>query len=69
MAVETGEEPCIVTLSFRDEGKPSLTVAVGCTGGRHRSVSVARALTDHLLKKGQNARLICRDMGEVNDRG
>jgi UPF0042 nucleotide-binding protein len=54
---------------FRDEGKPSLTVAVGCTGGRHRSVSVARALTDHLLKKGQNARLICRDMGEVNDRG
>ena len=54
---------------FRDEGKPSLTVAVGCTGGRHRSVSVARALTDHLLKKEQNARLICRDMGEVNDRG
>ena len=54
---------------FRDEGKPSLTVAVGCTGGRHRSVSVARALTDYLLKKGQNARLICRDMGEVNDRG
>ncbi len=48
---------------FREEGKPSLTVAVGCTGGRHRSVSVARALTDHLLKRGQNARLICRDMG------
>ena len=48
---------------FREEGKPSLTVAVGCTGGRHRSVSVARALTDHLLQKGQNARLICRDMG------
>lgn len=48
---------------FREEGKLSLTVAVGCTGGRHRSVSVARALTDHLLKRGQNARLICRDMG------
>ena len=54
---------------FREEGKPSLTVAVGCTGGRHRSVSVARALTDHLLSRGQNARLICRDLGEVNDRG
>ena len=54
---------------FREEGKPSLTVAVGCTGGRHRSVSVARALTEHLLSKGQNARMICRDMGEVNDRG
>ena len=54
---------------FREEGKPSLTIAVGCTGGRHRSVSVARALTDHLRKRGQNARLICRDLGEVNDRG
>ncbi len=53
---------------FREEGKPSLTVAVGCTGGRHRSVAVARALTDRLLERGQNARLICRDMGRVNDR-
>ena len=52
---------------FRDEGKPTLTVAVGCTGGRHRSISVARALTDHLLEKGQNARLICRDMGRISD--
>ena len=52
---------------FREEGKASLTVAVGCTGGRHRSVSVARALTEHLLAKGQNARLICRDLGRTND--
>ena len=54
---------------YREEGKPSLTVAVGCTGGRHRSVAVARALTDALLERGQNARLICRDMGRVNDHG
>lgn len=52
---------------FREEGKPSLTVAVGCTGGCHRSVAVARALTDHLLERGQNARLICRDMNRVHD--
>ena len=52
---------------FQEEGKPSLTVAVGCTGGRHRSISVARALTDYLLEHGQNARLICRDLNRVNE--
>lgn len=52
---------------FREEGKPALTVAVGCTGGRHRSISVARALTDHLLEHGQNARLVCRDLARVNE--
>lgn len=52
---------------FREEGKPALTVAVGCTGGRHRSISVARALTDHLLECGQNARLVCRDLTRVNE--
>ena len=52
---------------FQEEGKPSLTVAVGCTGGRHRSVAVARTLTDYLLEHGQNARLICRDMNRVNE--
>ena len=52
---------------FREEGKPALTVAVGCTGGRHRSISVARALTDHLLERGQNARLVCRDLARVNE--
>ena len=52
---------------FRDEGKPALTVAVGCTGGRHRSISVARVLTDHLLERGQNARLVCRDLARVNE--
>ena len=54
---------------FRAEGKPSLTVAVGCTGGRHRSVTIARALTDRLVRGGQNARLICRDLGKVSEHG
>ena len=52
---------------FQEEGKPSLTVAVGCTGGRHRSVAVARALIDHLLEHGHTARMITRDMNRVND--
>ena len=49
-------------------GLDCLRIAIGCTGGRHRSVAVARALTDYLLEHGQNARLICRDLGRVNDR-
>ena len=40
---------------FREEGKPALTVAVGCTGGRHRSVSIARAVTEYLNKLGYAA--------------
>lgn len=34
------------------EGRYRLTVAVGCTGGRHRSVAVAEAVFDSLLKSG-----------------
>ena len=52
---------------FREEGKPSLTIAVGCTGGRHRSITVARALTDILVDSGESARLICRDLGKAGD--
>jgi UPF0042 nucleotide-binding protein len=33
---------------FVTEGKSHLTIAIGCTGGRHRSVYVARQLGAHL---------------------
>ena len=33
-----------VTYRYEEEGKTALVIAVGCTGGRHRSVAVARAL-------------------------
>ena len=33
---------------YEKEGKYSLTVGIGCTGGQHRSVSIARALTEYL---------------------
>jgi UPF0042 nucleotide-binding protein len=33
---------------YTDEGKAFLTVAIGCTGGRHRSVVFARLLADYL---------------------
>lgn len=34
---------------YREEGKNYLTVAIGCTGGQHRSVYVAQKLADYLL--------------------
>ncbi len=38
------------------EGKTRLVIAFGCTGGKHRSVSFARRLSDDLAKSGQDAR-------------
>ncbi|MBQ7143739.1 MAG: RNase adapter RapZ [Oscillospiraceae bacterium] len=46
---------------YVEEGKYSLTVAVGCTGGRHRSVAVARALVFYLTQAGHRAELVNRD--------
>ena len=46
---------------YVEEGKHNLTIAVGCTGGRHRSVAVAEALSELIKDLGQNARSIHRD--------
>jgi len=42
---------------FAKEGRYRLTVAFGCTGGRHRSVAVAEAIFDTLSKAGYNISL------------
>ena len=47
---------------YAEEGKLSLNIAVGCTGGRHRSVAVAGALYDHLKKSGAKVTFTNRDM-------
>lgn len=47
---------------YIEEGKLSLTVAIGCTGGRHRSVALASALCDHLVAEGVSAVNINRDI-------
>lgn len=47
---------------YEQEGKSYLTIAVGCTGGRHRSVFVARHLTDWLLARDWRVRMHHRDI-------
>jgi UPF0042 nucleotide-binding protein len=48
---------------FDAEGKSYLTVAVGCTGGRHRSVAVAERLASWLRGAGRSVTLTHRDAG------
>jgi UPF0042 nucleotide-binding protein len=47
---------------YLDEGKSYLTVAVGCTGGRHRSVFVAERLAELIGKEGYAVSLRHRDL-------
>ena len=47
---------------FVEEGKTALVVAVGCTGGRHRSVAVTHALTEYIQSLGYAAGETHRDM-------
>ena len=47
---------------YVEEGKLGLCIAIGCTGGHHRSVAIAYALTQYLLAKGINAANVNRDI-------
>jgi UPF0042 nucleotide-binding protein len=47
---------------YRTEGKSYLTIAIGCTGGKHRSVALAAALAERLEAGGQPVRLWHRDV-------
>ena len=47
---------------YMEEGKTDLVVAIGCTGGRHRSVAVAHALSEFIAKRGYSTVLSHRDM-------
>jgi UPF0042 nucleotide-binding protein len=48
--------------SFVREGKSYLTIAFGCTGGRHRSVALAEALGQRLTDSGNPASVFHRDV-------
>jgi UPF0042 nucleotide-binding protein len=53
---------------FQREGKSYLTVGVGCTGGRHRSVMVAEAITQRLNELGYKSKAIHRDIFKDEER-
>jgi UPF0042 nucleotide-binding protein len=44
------------------EGKSYLTIAFGCTGGRHRSVMLAESVSDALAKRGYSTKVVHRDI-------
>ncbi len=47
---------------YINEGKNQLVIGVGCTGGKHRSVTVANALHDRLLSNHYNTKVWHRDI-------
>lgn len=49
------------------EGKPMLTVALGCTGGQHRSVAVCEALASRLREDGFPVRVSHRELTDMPD--
>ncbi len=50
---------------YRSEGKNYLTIALGCTGGRHRSVAIAERLAAWFAAQGEPVTLLHRDLEEV----
>lgn len=48
--------------AYETEGKSYLTIAIGCTGGRHRSVAIAAELGEWLTAHGQHPRVTHRDI-------
>jgi UPF0042 nucleotide-binding protein len=50
---------------YIQEGKSYLTVALGCTGGRHRSVALAEIIRRVVKKKGYSAKVVHRDLDKT----
>lgn len=50
--------------NYIKEGKTQLVIAIGCTGGRHRSVAIAEEITASLLSKEHRAIVEHRDVGK-----
>ena len=53
---------------FIDEGRFTLTIGIGCTGGRHRAPTIARKLQESLGRIGTRAVVVDRDMDREDAR-
>jgi UPF0042 nucleotide-binding protein len=53
----------VIGAGYRRESKRYLTLAVGCTGGKHRSVVMSQQLADRLSASGVRATVTHRDLG------
>jgi UPF0042 nucleotide-binding protein len=58
----------VIVPGYIAEGKAYLTIAVGCTGGRHRSVVVAEELARYFKERGQPVGVEHRDVERSDDR-
>jgi UPF0042 nucleotide-binding protein len=50
-------------IGYLNEGKRFVTVAIGCTGGKHRSVAMAEEIARQLREKGSPTLVVHRDLG------
>ncbi|MGH8940733.1 MAG: RapZ C-terminal domain-containing protein, partial [Actinomycetes bacterium] len=53
----------VIGEGYLREGKRFATVAVGCTGGKHRSVAMADELAKRLAASGVDTNVVHRDLG------
>jgi RNase adapter protein RapZ len=53
----------VISAGYLREGKRFATVAIGCTGGKHRSVAVTEALKERLSDLGMDVAVVHRDLG------
>nr|WP_302477636.1 RNase adapter RapZ [Aeromicrobium stalagmiti] len=53
----------LLTDGYLREDKHFLTIAIGCTGGRHRSVAMSEAFADRLRSRGVRTLVVHRDLG------
>jgi len=49
---------------YAAEGKSYLTITIGCTGGKHRSVALAEAIREHFVDNGVPVSVTHRDLGK-----
>ncbi len=53
----------VVLDGYEREGKRFVTLAIGCTGGKHRSVAMAEEIAGQLTRQGPGVQVLHRDLG------